>query len=1219
MSEKTRIQRLADGAANLPADMRIAINSAWRGRQRGLAVIAGVFLAALVVTTVLAYSAGLSQIFLQESLEIEIFDGKVEQDARAPAPGTDANNSTFTNDTSILLEVCNDLTQRPEIADCTLAFGRQGIHQAGTFGNIALISAGYLAIDSISGGNNTLWENESFDFPEADENGPPAFTKRMMRLLGPSGFDGEIAERHAGQMLYGDVWPSHSDMENNRSILLPASIANDVNAQVGDHLDSLTFSYVIDTAIDPEKLDAEECPGWIETTGARIQHCRIDITIENLTISGIYEDWPFANPTLGYNPVFMTWTLLEDDDLRTLLDEDHGYLGVAVDRSQMPTSSTDETEDWLQNLATSITRGDDPRSKELVQYSGGVTLFWYDIISGDIAFLRIFLGLIQVFDYVLMIPIILLSLAVLIYGLVLSLEQRRREIAIHRTIGGSVKQLQRMVLREVLVMSFVAWLAGYLAAMAAVPLVLDAVGFMEFKQGEFEVDVGLGFISLLSTAIVTIGAAGLFGFSRTKEFLEMEIDEGVRRVSTKSKPKTWLHVLMFGTGILALVESWLEDQSGDVDLVNNFFLDGLLGIFGPFLLWIGGALILGRIAALGPRAFSFLLGWSPLLKDIRRGLRSSGSSESIGRLATIMVLTLSIVTLAAVQGATGTLVDEKTADATTGSTISLQFDTPQNATQVEAMVATAIAAESLDSGLDVRATAIPTVLVTPADEASPVTAWVVLEGQEEVLLWTEQAVPGDDLNQVFEGWQNAGYSAGESVAFNLRLPGTAQISSDSEFKPTRSDDGVVETMRFTATISKFNVSGGDLEFPETEADFSALFATYPFISDYSELNLAGQNLSGRDFSFANLSATNLSGADLTGANFSGAVLTMTNLIGADLTGANFFDTVLLQTFVPNFNLMMGANFTDADLTGAFGAADLNQSTLTGATCPDGTPFAVTSCASGLSPAPPPAVEQQLVTDVEISIDETERVVELVYLGQHGWIPGLSASDAESTIIIGEAAYRNLTDFDENGSITSLQWYIFVGEDGRQLSESDADALRALRIRLESNSVVTAAADLASANEAVERNGGLIFGTPGLLSLQFVVAALAAVASAFVFLSLVLTQRRKELAILQAIGASPNQVMRLVLFEILSIVIASMLLGLALGAGVAQAFNGFFSIFGFIFQIFGGASTVISRDLVWPYTDLVLVSAAVLVSVVAALVLTTISALRADLAIVLKGE
>ncbi|MED5376225.1 MAG: FtsX-like permease family protein, partial [Candidatus Thermoplasmatota archaeon] len=119
--------------------------------------------------------------------------------------------------------------------------------------------------------------------------------------------------------------------------------------------------------------------------------------------------------------------------------------------------------------------------------------------------------------------------------------------------------------------------------------------------------------------------------------------------------------------------------------------------------------------------------------------------------------------------------------------------------------------------------------------------------------------------------------------------------------------------------------------------------------------------------------------------------------------------------------------------------------------------------------------------------------------------------------------------------------------------------------------------------------------------------------------LVLSQRKKEMAILQAIGASPRQVMRLVLFEILAIVIASMLLGLVLGAGVAQSFNGFFSIFGFIFQIFGGASTVIERELIWPWIDLVMVSIAVLVAVILALTLTTARALRSDLAIVLKGE
>ena len=162
-------------------------------------------------------------------------------------------------------------------------------------------------------------------------------------------------------------------------------------------------------------------------------------------------------------------------------------------------------------------------------------------------------------------------------------------------------------------------------------------------------------------------------------------------------------------------------------------------------------------------------------------------------------------------------------------------------------------------------------------------------------------------------------------------------------------------------------------------------------------------------------------------------------------------------------------------------------------------------------------------------------------------------------------------------------------------------------------------DWSTAHEEVERNGGLIYGTPGLLTLQFVVASLAAVASAFVFLTLVLTQRRKELAILQAIGASPNQVMRLVLFEILSIVVFSMVLGSMLGVGISYAFNGFFDIFGFIFQLFGGNSTPIDRDLLFPWFRLTVVYVIVLATVITALLLTTRQALKADLAVTLKGE
>jgi putative ABC transport system permease protein len=164
-----------------------------------------------------------------------------------------------------------------------------------------------------------------------------------------------------------------------------------------------------------------------------------------------------------------------------------------------------------------------------------------------------------------------------------------------------------------------------------------------------------------------------------------------------------------------------------------------------------------------------------------------------------------------------------------------------------------------------------------------------------------------------------------------------------------------------------------------------------------------------------------------------------------------------------------------------------------------------------------------------------------------------------------------------------------------------------------------AEDWETAHQAVERNGGLIFGTQGLLSLQFVVASLAAVASSFVFLSLVLNQRQKELAILQAIGAAPGQIVRLVLFEILSIVLVSMLLGIALGLGLALSFNGFFEVFGFIFQIFGGSSTTLTRNLVYPWGSLAIVSASVFAAVVLALLITTRRTLGADLASVLKGE
>tara|TARA_B100001778_G_scaffold174153_1_gene143265 strand:- start:2382 stop:3488 length:1107 start_codon:yes stop_codon:yes gene_type:complete len=365
----------------------------------------------------------------------------------------------------------------------------------------------------------------------------------------------------------------------------------------------------------------------------------------------------------------------------------------------------------------------------------------------------------------------------------------------------------------------------------------------------------------------------------------------------------------------------------------------------------------------------------------------------------------------------------------------------------------------------------------------------------------------------------------------------------------------------------------------------------------------------RDLGRVDLSETNLSGADMSNVNLSESILFDTDLSNADLTGANLENTIIV-----NFagGSIEGADLSDANLNGLFGLVDLSGATLSNTTCPDGSNSDDTSCASGASVFPTPLAAPLFLADTTVQLEITKYSTEMYYMGVHEYLPGVTSTVIESTLIIGEDKWRSLIGNDAADNYTSTTWIVKV--DG-----VTGDDLESLASQLEADSRVSETMDWSSKHKEVERNGGLIFGTPGLLSLQFVVASVAAVASSFVFLSLVLNQRQKELAVLQAIGASPNQIIRLVLFEILSIVIVSMALGVVLGVALALSFNGFFDIFGFIFQIFGGSSTVIDRTLVYPWTQIILVSLAVFAAVVVALLVTTRKALKSDLASVLKGE
>jgi ABC-type lipoprotein release transport system permease subunit len=247
-------------------------------------------------------------------------------------------------------------------------------------------------------------------------------------------------------------------------------------------------------------------------------------------------------------------------------------------------------------------------------------------------------------------------------------------------------------------------------------------------------------------------------------------------------------------------------------------------------------------------------------------------------------------------------------------------------------------------------------------------------------------------------------------------------------------------------------------------------------------------------------------------------------------------------------------------------------------------------------------------------NDEQRTLAVSYIGGHKWIPGMPTGIvADQVLVIDETTFRQLND---DTDYKARYWF---AEFCNEQSKICGNFLKELRSQILLQDSVVSATDWQTEYDEVKRNGGLIFGTPGILTLQYVVAVFAALASSIVFLSLILSRRRRELAILQSIGASVSQLSRLVVFEVISVFTFSLLLGGLLGMGVARTFTGLFSIFGGLFQLLLQSQVIIDRELVWPWAQLLAVNGLVFVVVFIALLLTTFQSIRSDLPTVLKEE
>ena len=432
----------------------------------------------------------------------------------------------------------------------------------------------------------------------------------------------------------------------------------------------------------------------------------------------------------------------------------------------------------------------------------------------------------------------------------------------------------------------------------------------------------------------------------------------------------------------------------------KYFFD----VTASFALWIGGALLLGRIGAKGPQIMQVIFGRTPLLKDVKRGLKGSGSAESVNRLAVIMLLTLSIVTLAAVQGYTGTLVDEKTVDATVGSDLQIQME--QNVNESEMI---SIIKEYADSDVTPIATTVPQLALSDELGGENLQTYVLLENSNDVLKWSEQALPGDDIDDALDAYQNGGFSAGQDAAYSLDLPGSDRGGDENRLDDEllKRSDEKSEVLSLVWEKLEFNFSAGGSE----ETDPNALFFAYTDLmeGDWSGLTLTEQDMNERNLGRVDISITNFSGSDLSNVNLSESIFFNTDLSGADLTGANLENAIIV-----NFQggSIENADLTDANLNGLFGQVDLSAAVLSNTTCPDGSNSDETGCASGVSEIPPPLAEDLFFEGTRVQLIVIPHKTSMYYMGTHEYIPGVGAATIASALIIGEdswtVSYTHLT-------------------------------------------------------------------------------------------------------------------------------------------------------------------------------------------------------------------
>jgi len=459
--------------------LKAAFVSIVRNKRRSSSMIAGLILGISILSGILLYSTVLMNNVYDTVIEGSPYEIRIDF------------RGNF--DESQLEGFKNDFISNPKVLDAQLLYGnaRTIVETTGTSTNMYTL-ANLEAEILVEYSNQTFSNAEGIFFSSTFLSSPDIGVRFKNKLL---------TSPDTG--IYTNSSPYY------HGVIISEDLAEQARIQQGNILKSISLSI---TQQDPENIFNRKTLS---------QNTLSNVTVAGIISSDVGASAGIFSEALMFGTsgsIYLPQELLESQNKTEFLTDlrmnEMRYAVIKIDEGKFNLADPQQVNSQINQLMNEIEKTNN-------------IFIGTNLVEGQLLPFQILSIFIFIFDGILTVPVAILSLYLLSFGVDLSLHERKYQVGILKTQGASPKQIKRKVLTETFILAISGLIIGYLVAIFAAWGIGTAKGFMRwdwdyalselpdffyFDQIAFFVVGGLIFVILL-----------LMVNGKANTFIEMEI------------------------------------------------------------------------------------------------------------------------------------------------------------------------------------------------------------------------------------------------------------------------------------------------------------------------------------------------------------------------------------------------------------------------------------------------------------------------------------------------------------------------------------------------------------------------------------------------------------------------------------------------------------------------------------------------------------------------